>query len=203
MSLTVHHCLHVSFAFAMSILPLDSHFWFIATKCQTFWQHKRSLKSSLGTVFYFSLWLTGNRALSIQQEMALVVMSGVRENSMWIRDNEDLVLIMFFPSFGDWDWGHTLSPLHLFTFCFLSFALFSFCLFGVGIIIAHSCQFHSTRASISKRANTYAHTRNCTSIFLKIDSVARKQTKGWRNILQYDSTSLEQLCENSSLMFWK
>lgn len=46
----VQHCLHMSFAFAVSMLPFDSHFWFIATKCQTLWQHERSLKSSLGTV---------------------------------------------------------------------------------------------------------------------------------------------------------
>lgn len=65
-----------------------------------------------------------------------------------------------------------------------------------------------TCASIRKRPNTQActhrHTSNSTSIFLKIYSVAQKQTLCWsdrlRNILRRDSTLLEQLHEDSSLM---
>lgn len=65
-----------------------------------------------------------------------------------------------------------------------------------------------TCASIRKRANTQAcahrHTSNSTSVFLKIYSVAQKQTLCWsdrlRNILRRDSTLLEQLHEDSSLM---
>ncbi len=59
-----------------------------------------------------------------------------------------------------------------------------------------------TCASIRRRANTRAHSQkpNSTSIFLKIDLAAQKQTKGWRNILQHDSASLERLHADSSLM---
>lgn len=90
LSLTVHHCLRMPFAFVVSLPPFDSHFWFSATKCQTLWQHKRSLKSSLGTLCFNITMTDYNLALSIKPEMALVAMSRVRENLKWIRDNGDL-----------------------------------------------------------------------------------------------------------------
>lgn len=118
-------------------LPFNSHLRFIATKCQTLWQHKKVSEEQFRDCILISVRLNGNLALSIRPEVALKVSSRVRERFMWIRNNDDLQMRIrmtdVFPaSCCDWDWGHRLwggkvkAQLKTTFLYFLSFASFSF-----------------------------------------------------------------------------
>lgn len=150
-------------------------------------------------------------------EMALVVVvvSRVREkNVMWIRDNEDLQLRIsmtdVFPIFWWLRLGSqavrqksqstTEASFSLFFFHVLDFL---FCLFGLWMIIAHSCQFHSTYVQAFAKEQTRMHTHARTIVpefSWRLIQLHRNRLKGWRNIWQHDSTSLERLCADFSLM---